>query len=205
MKLVDISHVINGNTPIYPGDSETSLSKVKNLENDDYNAYLLQTGLHTGTHIDAPMHLLNDIRTIADFSADRFIGAGVLLNVCGESIIKMKPEYEQSVIQNSIVLLYTGFDKHYREDKYFTDHPVVGEDFAEFLLSKNIKMLGMDMPSPDYPPFAVHKALLAKGVFILENLTNLQNIVNAGDFEVIALPLKIPAEASLVRAVCSLL
>jgi len=205
MKIVDISHVINGDTPVYPGDYKMSLLKIKNLDNDDYNAYLLQTGLHAGTHIDAPMHLLNDTKTVADFPADNFIGTGVLLNVCGESVITMKPEYEQTVIQNSIVLLYTGFDKHYHEDKYFTNLPVIDEELTEFLLSKNIKMLGMDMPSPDYPPFAVHKALLSKRVFILENLTNLQDLINAGDFEVIALPLKISAEASLVRAVCRVL
>ena len=91
---------------------------------------------------------------------------------------------------------------YYHEEKYFTEHPVVSDELAEFLLSRKIKMLGMDMPAPDYHPFKFHKDLLMKGIFILENLTNLKELVLLKEFEVIALPLKISAEASLVRAVC---
>lgn len=61
-------------------------------------------------------------------------------------------------------------------------------------------MLGIDMPSPDFPPFPVHKLLLSNGIFILENLTGLQQLLNIDTFEVFAVPLKIYAEASLTRA-----
>ena len=60
----------------------------------------------------------------------------------------------------------------------------------------------MDMPDPDYPPYKYHKKFLKAGILILENLTNLQNLIGIDDFEVLALPLKIHAEASFVRAVC---
>jgi len=63
-------------------------------------------------------------------------------------------------------------------------------------------MLGMDMPAPDYPPFTFHKSLLSNGIFILENAANLEELTNLSAFEVMAFPLKISAEASLVRAVC---
>jgi kynurenine formamidase len=66
-------------------------------------------------------------------------------------------------------------------------------------------MLGMDMPAPDYFPFDFHKELLTNGIFLLENLTNLQELLGVNDFEVIALPLKIAAEASFVRAVCRIM
>jgi len=65
-------------------------------------------------------------------------------------------------------------------------------------------MLGMDMPAPDYSPFKFHKDLLSNGIFVLENLTNLHSMVNVDEFEVISLPLKISAEASLVRAICKI-
>jgi len=204
MKIIDISHVIDNDTPIYPGGYKTMLSKYRSIEKDYYNSCLLQTCLHVGTHIDIPMHLINDERTMVDFPVDRFIGRGVLLDVRGENTIMMKPEYENIILKGNIVLLYTGFDKCYRENKYFTEHPTVDDEFSKFLLSKNIKMLGMDMPAPDYPPFKTHKNLLSGGIFILENLTNLQNMVGIEKFEVIALPLKISAEASLVRAVCKI-
>lgn len=202
MKIIDISHVLDCNTPVFPGDYKLSLSKDKTMENDSHIAYLLKSCLHTGTHIDMPMHLITDDRTAADFPPDCFIGKGVLLDVRGENPIAMKPEYRNAVTSGSIVLLYTGHDRFYREKEYFTGYPAVGEELADFLLEKDIKILGMDTPAPDYPPYNFHKSLLSNGVFVLENLHNLNNLLGVQDFEVIALPLKISAEASFVRAAC---
>ncbi|MCL1796221.1 MAG: cyclase family protein [Clostridia bacterium] len=202
MKLIDISHILDTQTPSYPGDPALSLSKCRALESDGYTSYLLISGLHTGTHIDVPMHLLKDDRVVADFSLDRFAGGGVLLDVRGETPIAMKRRYESRVTEGCVVLLYTGFDEHYGTKLYFTDHPAVSEELGSFLISRKIKMLGMDMPSPDHAPFPFHKALLANGILVLENLTNLNGLREHDAFEVIAFPLRISAEASPVRAVC---
>ncbi len=202
MKLIDISHELSGDTPLFPGDLPTRLTQYKDLEKDRYSAYLLETGLHTGTHVDVPMHLVPDGRTAADFPLDCFAGKGVLLDVRGEAVISMKGEYESLIDKGDIVLLFTGFGTRYRQPEYFTGHPVVGDELAAFLLAKEIKMLGMDMPAPDYPPFSFHRELLRNGILVLENLTNLQSLAGIKDFHVMALPLKLTAEASPVRAVC---
>lgn len=202
MQLIDISHVLDETTPIYPGDYKTILSRYATLEKDYYNAYLLQSCLHTGTHLDMPMHLLDDPKTAAEFPLEHFMGKGVLLDVRGEMLIDMKPEYQDLVDENDIVLLYTGFEENYQTDSYFTQHPAVSDTLAQFLISKKIKLLGMDMTSPDAPPFPIHKSLLSAGIFVLENLTNLQSLIGLASFEVMAFPLKISAEASFVRAVC---
>ena len=202
MQWIDISHVIDDNTPIFPGDYQTTLTPHKSIEADYYNAYLLQSCLHTGTHVDIPMHLVCDDRTVVDFALDGFAGNGVLLDVRGEVSIAMKPEYEYMIHEQDIVLLFTGFDAKYTEAAYFEDHPVVSDELANCLLAKKIKMLGMDMPAPDYPPFDFHKDLLRNGIFVLENLANLQRLIGVDEFEVMAFPLKLRAEASFVRAVC---
>lgn len=72
---------------------------------------------------------------------------------------------------------------------------------ARFLLSRKVKMLGMDLPSPDEYPFPVHKLLLENNVYILENLTNLDKLLNLSAFEVIAFPLKMRADSSIARVV----
>jgi kynurenine formamidase len=61
-------------------------------------------------------------------------------------------------------------------------------------------MIGVDMSSPDFPPFQVHKLLLGNGIFIMENMTSLKELIGIKEYEVFAQPLKIDAEASLVRA-----
>lgn len=202
MRLIDISHVLNESTPVYPGDYKITMQKYNSLEKDGYCSYVLSSCLHTGTHIDLPMHMIKDNRFVADFVLDSFVGKGVLLDVRGESPISMKPCYKEMVTDGCVVLLYTDFDKHYHTKEYFTHHPAASNELADFLLSKKIKMLGMDMPAPDYTPFTFHKALLANDIFVLENLTNLHSLLDINSFEVIAFPLKISSEASFVRAVC---
>lgn len=202
MKWIDISHRLNGDTPNYPGDYPLEIMPYKSMETDHYSLHVLKTGMHTGTHLDMPMHLIDDHRTAADFPLDGFAGEGVLLDVRGESVMAMKPQYEKMVRTEQVVLLYTGWDAHYHSPEYFSGHPVVGEALGEFLLSSGIRMLGMDLPAPDAPPFVFHKDLLRRGIFVLENLSNLGALLDAPRFEVMAFPLKVAAEASLVRAVC---
>jgi len=99
------------------------------------------------------------------------------------------------------VILYTGFENQFGCDDYFTNHPIVEKELAEFFIDRNIKMMGMDLPSPDKYPFQVHKMLLEKDILIIENMKNLGSLLNVDEFEIIALPLKIKAEASPVRVV----
>jgi len=206
MELIDISHILNEDTPVYSGDYKINLSIDKSIEKDGYCSYVLSSNLHTGTHIDMPMHLLeNNKKMVTDYSINNFTGKGVLLDVRNENPISMKPFYEEIISEESAVLLFTGFDKYFYTQEYFLNYPVVSDELAEFLLSKKIKILGMDTPSPDYSPFTFHKKLLENNIFVLENLTNLQELIGIKEFEVMAFPLKISAEASPVRAVCRII
>lgn len=200
MKCIDLSHKIDSGIPVYPGDMEVSLIKAKNLPSDGYNAYNFSSGLHAGTHLDCPMHLLESDKTIDEYPLERFQGKGCIINVIGESVIHYKKEYGDNVRNGDIVLVYTGTDEYYGSYRYYDEHPLISDDFARFLVSREIKMLGIDMPSPDFYPFEIHKLLLKQGIFILENLTNLKLLAEAESFEVFAAPLKIHAEASLTRA-----
>jgi kynurenine formamidase len=200
MKYIDLSHKIDNGIPVYPGDGGVSLVQVKHLAEDHYNAYILTTGLHAGTHIDCPMHLLENLAVMADYPLESFAGRGCLLDARGGKDIDYMEEYAGIIQKGDIVLILTGMDAFYGSERYYSGHPVVTERLAHFLASREIKMLGMDMPSPDHPPFPVHKNLLGKGIFILENLTALENLLDIKDFEVFAAPLKICAEASLTRA-----
>ena len=201
MKIIDLSHVLDAATPVYPGDTAVLLEKRRCLARDGYNAFLLGTGLHAGTHIDLPMHFIDDPRAVADFPPEGFIGPGVLLDCRGEDPVAMRKEYRGAVRPGDAVLIRTGFDERYGEEEYFTQHPTLSPELAEFLCERDVLLVGMDLPSPDRPPFPIHMALLGAGIPLLENLTNLGALAGAEAFEVIALPLKIGAEASLVRAV----
>ena len=200
-RLIDLTQTIEEDMPNYPGDIRTNLFQNKYLSVNEHNNYRLDISMHTGTHIDSPMHLLETSEYISEASLDCFIAKGCVLDVRNQPIIKMKMEYEKLVRENSIVLLYTAFDKLYGLPKYYEDHPVLDIGFAEFLLKKNIKMIGLDMPSPDQHPFAIHKLFLKNKIYIIENLTNLDKMLENKNFEIIAFPLKIKADSSMARVV----
>ena len=205
MKLVDLSHIIEDNMPVYPGDPNTNLAHIKQFSKDKYNNHKLDINMHAGTHIDSPMHLTDSSKYIFEYPIESFIAEGCVLDVRNEENIKVKPEYHEVVKENSIVLLYTGFDKYYGTKEYYENHPCIDIEFCNFLIKKKIKMVGIDTPSPDKYPFEIHKLLLKNNIFILENLTNLDQLLNADRFEVIAFPLKIKADSSITRAVARIL
>lgn len=200
-KFVDLSHEINNDMPIHPYDDSVKLYQDKFLEADKYNNFRLEIGMHAGTHIDTPMHLTNRKTFINGIALDMFIGKGCLLDVRNESVIKYKEEYSEAVNENDIVLLFTNHDGKYGQEEYFTDYPIIDEELADFFIEKNIKMIGMDLPSPDKYPFKIHKMLFDNDILIIENMTNLSQLLVVNNFEIIAFPLKIKAEASMVRVV----
>lgn len=201
LTLIDLTHEIEGDMPVYPGDEIPQLLQTRYLAQHHHNNHRLQIGMHVGTHLDAPMHMLESDQSVSNLPLTSFIGPGCVLDVRNQPLIQWQPGFDQLVTPGSIVLLHTGHDKWYGEPRYFDDHPVVDLTFCEFLLAKQVKLLGMDLPSPDKPPFLMHKQLLANGVYLLENLTNLEQLLSWSNFEVIALPLRLRADGSPVRAI----
>lgn len=205
MKLIDLTHTLNDKTPAYPSDSPIEIHQEKYIEKDQYNNFILETGMHIGTHIDGPMHLTDSNDFIKDITLEKFIGKACLLDVRYQKKISYKDNFEQEVEKNDIVLLYTGHSPEYGKENYFNEYPVIDMHFAEFLLEKNIKMLGIDTPSPDNYPFEIHKFLLNNNIMIIENLTNLDKLLFIDEFEIIAFPLKIEADSSPARVVAKIL
>jgi kynurenine formamidase len=203
MKIIDLSQPILSGMPVYPGDSPVRLTQTRFLASDYHNNFQLEISMHVGTHIDGPRHLLHSDLSILELPLDRFMGQGCLLDVSGEREIHWKSEYKGLVPENSIVLLYSGHDQFYGTPRYFQGYPRVTLEFAQELITRNTKLLGLDWPSPDVFPFHVHKALLAENIYIIENLTNLQELLGHS-FEVCALPLKLKADSALVRAAARL-
>jgi kynurenine formamidase len=199
--IVDLTHVICDGLPVYPGDDETQLIQSRFIQKDYYNNHFMKINMHAGTHIDGPMHLLNTNTYLNEFQLDRFIGEGCLLDVSGETIIDYKEEYETLIQQEQIVILYTGHSKYFGQSNYFTDYPTLTIKFTELLIRKKVKIIGLDTPSPDKYPFEVHKCLFQNKIFIAENLTNVEQLLNVNSFEIIALPLRINADSSIARVV----
>lgn len=202
MKIVDLTHTFTNDMPVYPGDPKSTLEQVAFIEKDTYNDHKISTVMHVGTHMDAPLHMIVNGKKMDEIDPRKFMGKGILVDVRGKNKVDVTALNDIQIEKNSVVLLYTGFGNKYRSDDYFKGYPELTEDFANKMVELKIKMLGMDMLGPDYDkPWVTHKILLEKEILILENLTNLDQLQNVKDFEVIALPMKLNADAAPVRVI----
>ena len=201
MKLLDLTHPFHRNIAVFPGDDPIRIDHVRKLDRDGFNNYRLSTGMHVGTHIDGPMHMTTDSRMICQLPLEQFAGRGVLIDVRGEKVIEFRESFRTLIEAGDIVLFYSGLDTQFGTPKYFTDYPYITEELARFLASLPVKMIALDWVSPDHEPYPVHDILFNANVLILENLTNLGELINETNFEIFAFPLRIEADSSIVRAV----
>ena len=116
-------------------------------------------------------------------------------------LIRFREIYATSIPEASVVLFHSALDKKFSEPDYFIAYPDISEDLAVFLAEKRVKIIGLDWASPDHHPYPIHEILLKNNILILENLTNLDQLLEISEFEVFAFPLKIEADSSPVRVV----
>jgi len=200
MKFIDLSHTFTPLMPVFPGDSKMSLIVAATMKKDGYINHLLTSGMHVGTHIDAPLHFIPGGKRISDISLDRFYGEAKVIDVRGKSIIDVDVLEHIDLVKDDIVLFFTGYDRFYGKQDYFVNHPVLTDSLAQRLVDVGVKMVGVDMGSPDKYPFAIHNLLLRNDILILENLTNLE-MVGDKPFELFAFPIKFETDAAFVRTI----
>ena len=199
-EYIDLTQTIFDKMPVLPGDMEVILEQSNHINPHGYTNFQLHTGMHTGTHIDGPYHMSLKGATIDSVPVTNFIGKGILIDLKNDNKSYTIPELEDF----SIVIIITGHSKYFGTDHYFTSYPEIPVSLIRELIKSNIKMIGIDSPSPDYEPYSVHKLLFDSGIFIIENLTNLQLLSGKKGFEIIALPLKIRADSSPARVIAKI-
>lgn len=204
MKIIDLTHTFTSDMPVYPGDPKATLDQTAFIDKDTYNDHKLVTQMHVGTHMDAPLHMVAGGKRIDELDVERFMGKGVVIDVREKQKIDASV-VSQDIQSGSVVLLYTGFGEKYRTEEYFKNYPELTEDFANKMVELRVKMVGMDMLGPDLDvPWTTHKILLGNNILILENLTNLDQLLQEKDFEVIALPAKLQSDAAPVRVIAKI-
>ena len=200
MKIIDLSYPIDNTTPVYPGDSNLRLVQGRWMARDHYNGFTLQTQLHVGTHVDMPMHMADNPMKASDYPLERFVGKGLALDCRNQTSIV--PDAAWDAIQSGVIpILVTGWGAYFGRPEYFAAHPMLSMEAAAFLIDRGVGMVAMDLPSPDRGGFAVHRALCQAGILLVENLCRPERLLGLPGFQFMALPLNMPTEASLVRAV----
>jgi kynurenine formamidase len=220
LELVDLSHPLEELMPVWPTLSKYYHVLWLSLElGDNATAYQILMNEHTGTHADATGHFLPaddpHHRWIDQVRVDQFAGPAVVIDC---RFLGPRDQVDPGVIHqwearygplqpNDIVLFNFGWWKRWKprphDTEFLRDWPGLARPTADFLLTREVKAVGVDTPSPD--AFAtsgdpIHKCLLGRGVTIIENLTNLDTLPPRCFF--LGFPLKIKGgSGSPIRAV----
>ncbi len=221
--VVDLTWRIRADMPVAVGFPRVMMDRYLDRGRGDVaTVEMLLMGLHTGTHVDAPMHFIDGAASVDELDPMALCGPAVVVDVVGnDSWHEILPaELEgwerdsgERISAGDIVLIRSGHGRFWRalpEGRSYmtTPWPYVGEAAARWLLARRIRAIGVECPDPDrvdqrdldHATFPTHNLLLSSGVLIIENLANLDQI-SRPRFEFRALPLPIAgASGSPVRA-----
>lgn len=186
-KCVDISHLVESEMPADPSLKLPEINYFAQIANGDseYNLETIGYCPHTGTHMDAPFHVLNGEGTIESGDPTVLIGPACIirLDVSGDYEITAQDvknwEAEHGEIQQGDAVMFdTNQDKLWESDPqgYISSYPHLAAEPAEYLVQKGARFVGCEAISPDTSEPTCHKILLGGGVEVVENLCNLDQV-----------------------------
>jgi kynurenine formamidase len=171
--LIDLSLQIDENIPVFPGDPPAKINQISTIAEKGWNEKQLIITSHFATHIEAPIHMVENGKTLSDYPIDSFFGEALVFDVRGQSIINVNVDLVKS---HDIVFFRTDHVNHIHKGSYFQKNPVISTDTIENLIEKDISILGIDSFTPDNEPYSLHKKLFHHDIRIVENLTHLDQI-----------------------------
>jgi kynurenine formamidase len=220
-RVVDLTHAFDANSVYWPTAQPFKLETDFEGMTDKgyfYSAYRYSAAEHGGTHLDSPIHFAKGRYTVDEVPLQQLMGTAIVIDVTAQCA--KNPDYLVSVadFQNwerrngrippgTIVLLRTGFGKHYPDRKKYLGTEERGDQAVAKLhfpgldpaaarwitQNRSIKAIGLDTASIDYGQstlFESHRILFEKNIPAFENVANLDQLPAKG-FSVIALPMKI--------------
>jgi len=208
MKIIDLTHTIHSSMPVFPGTEPPIIQEANTLEKDGFAEAKITFYSHTGTHMDAPAHMVEGGLSLDQYPIDHFIGDALVLNftdIGSEEIgVEQLVPYEDRISKVDFVILKTGWSKYWGEDEYFIGFPALSEDAAKWLTNFKLKGIGIDAISIDSmksTTFRVHQIFFQSNIVIIENIANLDSVIN-DNFIFSCMPLKTQkADGSPIRAV----
>ncbi|XYH97662.1 cyclase family protein [Sorangium sp. So ce1128] len=211
-RVVDLTHPITPEIPLYPGNKPYASETLSTVEKDAYYSNRFAMDEHAGTHVDAPAHFMAGAATVEQIAPEQLVGPAAVVDVTAK--VAASPDHQVTVDDlrgwearhgalgaRHIVLIRTGWgarwsdrSKYLNQDGKGVMHfPGVSVEASRYLRERGVRCVGIDTLSTDPGPsqtFEQHKAFLGAGGYHIENLANLEQLPEAGAVVVVApLPL----------------
>jgi arylformamidase len=203
MPLIDLSHTIEHGMTTYPGlpgplicdylSREASRSQY--APGVEFQIGKIEMVANTGTYLDSPFHRYADGKDLSQLPLESLAGLdGVVVRVspaAGRAISRRS--FEDIELEGKAVLVNTGWDVHWRTQRYLSNNPFLTRDAAEYLVSQGAVLVGIDSLNIDDigdPSRPVHSTLLGADIPIVEHMCNLAGLPDR-QFRFYAVPAKV--------------
>ena len=212
-RLVDLSHTIEDGMITYKGlpaplicdFMSREASKQSYAEGTTFQIGKIEMVANTGTYLDSPFHRFEDRKDLSELDLASLADLdAVVVRIAGREGRAVGREAFLPVdVGGKAVLVHTGWDRHWRTDRYYEGHPFLTEDAAVYLKGHGAVLVGIDSLNIDDNSGRarpVHTTLLEAGILIVEHLCNLDRLPVSG-FTFTAVPVKVKGMGSFpVRA-----
>ena len=201
-RIYDITRTITADVAEWPGDTPFAQKWVSRMERgDSVNVTALTLSPHTGTHADAPLHYNTAGLPIGEVPLDVYIGRATVVEI--DTTAAVMPAHLAAVdLRNVVRLLIKTAASLRPTERWDEEFAYLAPETAALLGESGVRLFGTDAPSVDpmhSKTLAAHHTLDRHNVYILESLALAD--VPPGDYELIALPLKLTVDGSPIRAV----
>jgi arylformamidase len=211
---IDLSHRLVDDMPRVSTFPPPRYTRFLSMPEAPLNVTHVDMVCHVGTHVDAPCHFIEGAPAIDELPLERFTGPGIVCRAKAgaDELIGIDGVVGRERIETGdIVVLDTGYARHFGTPDY-DRHPALSTQLAHWFVERGVKLVAVDMPTPDLAVAArpagfdwpVHKILLGAGVLIAEHVTNLSEL-SGKRIEAMFAPLRIAgADGAPVRALARL-
>jgi arylformamidase len=212
-RVHDLTALLQTHMPTWPTSPLPVFEPVGFVARDGFSIERVSCLTHTGTHMDAPSHFLEDGATVDQIPPERLVGSAVVLDVRHEldgTVIPVQALEKKWPKGGSpeIVLLRTDWSRERAATKrYLYDFPGLDPAGAEWLVGKQVRGVGTDTLGIDpysNQKFEAHKVLLRHGIWILEALDHLNELTEGVEYTLVAAPLKIAGGSGAMARVFAL-
>ncbi len=217
MTLIDLSHTVEDGMITYRGIPAPVISEFLSREasrsryapGTEFHLGKIEMAANTGTYIDSPFHRYADGGDLADLRLEQVAeleGLVVRAPVAAGRAVD-QDAFAQLDVRGKAVLVHTGWDRHWRTERYFDGNPFLTEAAARHLASAGATLVGIDSLNIDDTADGrrpVHTILLGAKIPVVEHLCGLEQLPDSG-FRFTAVPVKVKGCGSFpVRAFASL-
>jgi len=202
---IDISVPLNAGLPHWPGNTPFDIAKDHDMSKGDHdNVSRISMGVHSGTHMDAPLHFLANGAAIDTLPFQATVGRARVIEIENQESITVAELQTHDLEPGERLLFKTrNSARDWPKQEFLTDFVYIPHETAEFLAERKVQTVGVDYLSVGgYKKDGgqTHAALLSAGIWIIEGL-NLAGVA-VGHYDLVCLPLLLAgAEAAPARAI----